>query len=114
MLNEESAARVFSNLREEVGHLAGYPADQKTYLQKIGTWDSLDELALEFDHSYRTLKSEGHLSEAQALAFGLLSAELGRISGRENAELWHGDQGLQRPEWSEIRRLAREALRCLD
>jgi hypothetical protein len=114
MLSEESLARAFSNLREEVGHLASDPAAQKAYLQKIGTWDSLDELALEFDHSYQTLNSAGRLSEVQALAFGLLSAELGRMSGPENAELWHGDDGLQRSEWSAIRRLASEALRCLD
>jgi hypothetical protein len=90
VLNEESAARILQNLREEVKHLASDPPVVEAYLRELGTWDCLDELALEFERSYSTLSSEGRLSEAQGLALGLLNTELERISGHKDAVLWYG------------------------
>jgi hypothetical protein len=88
MLSEDSAARFFQMLREDLQHLASDPPGQEAYLRELGTWDCLDELAEEFDQPYTTLKSESRLSEAQALVLGRLDAAIERISGEENAVLW--------------------------
>jgi hypothetical protein len=114
MLSEESALFFFQQLKEEVRRLASGPAVQEAYLRSLGTWDCLDEWALEFDHSYTTLQSNDQLSRSQALALSRLDVALARISGDNQAALWYGTQALQAPEWSEIRSLAGEALSCLD
>jgi hypothetical protein len=114
MLSEESASRFFVWLREQVGRLASDPEVQKAYLQELGTWDCLDELAEEFDTYYTTLLQEGRLRDIQLQTLDLLDAELRRISGQENAPLWYGAEALHAPEWSRIRQLAKDALRSLD
>jgi hypothetical protein len=114
MLNEESTLFFFQKLKEEVRRLASDPSVQEAYLRSLGTWDCLDELALEFDHSYTTLQSNDQLSRSQALALGHLDIALARMSGDKHAALWYGSEGLQEPEWSEVRKLAAEAHRCLE
>jgi hypothetical protein len=101
-------------LREEVERLASEPSVQEAYLQELGTWDNLDELALEFDCSYVSLTREGRLLDAQIQALALLNAELVRISGQENAALWYGIEALRGPGWEVIRKLARDGLQSLD
>jgi hypothetical protein len=97
-----------------VERLASEPSAQEAYLQDLGTWDNLDELALEFDCSHVALSREGRLQDAQIRALELLNSELVRISGQENAALWYGSEALCRPEWEVIRKLARDALQSLD
>ena len=113
MLSEEGRAGMFRNLKEEVRRLASDPTVQEAYLRWLGTWDCLDELALEFDHSYRTLESDGRLLPSQALTLGRLDFALARLS-EDKPALWYGTEALQAPEWSEVRKLAGEALSCLD
>src|SRR5260370_125090 len=104
----------FQKLKKKVRPPASDPSLQKTYLRSLGTRDCLGELALEFDHSYATLQSNDQLSHSQALALGHLDIALARMSGDKHEALWYGSEGLQEPEWSEVRKLAAEALRCLD
>ena len=109
MQSEEGALGLFQNLKEEVRRLASDPSVQEAYLRSLGTWDCLDELALEFGHSYKTLRSDNRLSPAQALTLGRIDLALARMS-EDKPALWYGSEALQGPEWSEIRKLASEAV----
>jgi hypothetical protein len=72
-----------------------------------------DELALEFDHSWKAAADSHAFTPDQRSILTQLDAFLGGISGREHAELWT-DQALgDAPEWQQIRILAREALASL-
>jgi hypothetical protein len=88
-----------------LGHLADDPLAQERYLREIGTWPSLDELALELDDAPpRAAETPVPLT--------LLSDRLDEMSGRANARLWE-PEALHGPEWEEVRRLAAEALSAL-
>src|SRR5260370_125088 len=80
----------FKFLKEEVRCLASDRSVQEAYLRSLGTWDCLDELALEFDHSYTTLQSNDQLSHSQALALGHLDIALARRSGDKHEAPWYG------------------------
>ena len=104
------APGTFYNLRDEVARLAAPPAVAEAYLRQVGTWDCLDELALEFNGSFVALRRMKLLSERQEATLAKIDEALTSMSGPERAELWYGTEGLERPEWEEIRKLAAEAL----
>ena len=95
-------------LVEVVKRLAASSDEQAGYLRLLGTFPSLDELALEFDD---LCGSQGTTVPASRWRESLakLDAALSAMSGTEHAYLWTAE-ALDRPEWAEIRALARDAL----
>ncbi len=97
------------DLKATVERLAA-PADrQLEWLGELGTFPSLDELALEFDDEFgrvRPLLEKGAVSMPGLAA---LDAQLSLMSGPENAELWR-PEALDGPEWARVRELATGAL----
>jgi hypothetical protein len=92
-------------LAEALARLAGDAQAQEQYLRALGTWPSLDELALEFDDVAEA--SEVPAEAADPLR--RLSEKLNEMSGHANARLWEPG-ALSGPEWDEVRRLAADAL----
>jgi hypothetical protein len=96
-------------LREALLRLASEPASQAGYLRQLGSWPSLDELALELDDvadaGRRELPAEPRrvLDELDAL-LDSMSAE---------PALWDGGALDTAPEWQRVRELARHALTAL-
>jgi len=72
-----------------------------------------DELALEFDDLFCVADAKreaGELSEKEHKALHRLDHMLDRMSGSENAHLWTNEALKNRPEWEDVRRLARDVL----
>jgi hypothetical protein len=96
-------------LRKTVERLAAPEAEGLAYLRALGTYPSLDELALglneELDRVRKTLPSDHPL-----LA---LDGKLDEMSGSEKASLWTVE-ALDSEPWDTVRRIAREALAELD
>ena len=105
-------AQHLAALKETVANLAATPLEQENYLRHIGTWPSLDELALEFDDAWRLLPglvAAGFLDPALSAPMAELDRMLDVISGSENEPLWY-DKALDGPEWLAIRKKANECL----
>jgi len=98
------------HLREELARLAN-PREAETYLRELGTWDCLDELALEFDHSFTFLRRSGALASDLEAILSDLEKALRNLSGRD--QFWFGRAASDTPEWQEVRRLARQALQLM-
>jgi hypothetical protein len=98
-------------LRVALEHLAADPDAQADYLQQLGTWPSLDELALELDDVAGASEAWGTPELVGRVR--ALSSKLEQMSGQENAQLWQ-PEALQMTEWTHIRALARQALAALD
>jgi hypothetical protein len=95
-------------LLESLKRLAAPADEQVAYLRDLGSFPSLDELALEFDDVFGppgTPPPEGPWADA----LSKLAAALNAMSGQENSHLWTAD-ALNGPEWAEVRSLAREAI----
>lgn len=98
--------------------MLGAPAEtQLAYLRKLGTYPSLDELALEFDDEYGRVRpedgpDENTLSPDTAAALAALDAKLTSMSRAINGQLWQ-PPALHGPEWSQTRSLALAALAAL-
>jgi len=102
-------------LGEAVHNLSQDSRSQESYLRSIGTWPSLDELALDLDDAYLPLVDNSALSQGELAALGDLSSALGSMSGPSNAQLWNGEVGaLDQSEWNRIRELAAKASSRLD
>jgi hypothetical protein len=95
-------------LADALAHLAADAREQEAYLRELGTWPSLDELALELDDV--TGASEAPAETVKRLR--LLAEKLAEMSGQVNARLWEPD-ALSSHEWEEVRRLAKDALAAL-
>ena len=72
--------------REALEHLAADAESQRTHLRQIGTWPSLDELALEFDDV--AAASESWATPTLRERVPLLDRRLAEMSGESNATLW--------------------------
>jgi hypothetical protein len=98
-------------LEEALAHLAADPDAQTRYLKQLGTWPSLDELALELDDvaEASTRRMSPRLSEVVVR----LSSRLDAMSGTDHAHLWEPD-ALHAAEWVEVRMLAQEALALME
>jgi hypothetical protein len=94
-------------LGEALERLAGDAEEQEQYLRAIGTWPSLDELALELDDVSGA--SEGWVSPELRACVRLLDEKLDGMSGDEQAAMWE-PEALTGPEWAEVRRLAADAV----
>lgn len=101
-------------LFETVSHLGADAQMQLRYLTELGTPDSADELALEFDDELSTLESmveAGEIKETVAEALRRLSHDLKEMSGASRAALWTRDALLNAEEWDAIRESARAVLK---
>jgi hypothetical protein len=76
-----------------------------------------DELGLEFEDGYLlvpTLVAEGVTFSRRSLSLlSQINTALSDMSGHHNADLWTEAAVRERPEWANIRSLAREALTLL-
>ncbi len=89
---QEHAPAIHCELKEQVSRLAAPPEVAETYLRKLGTWDCLDELALELEDSIDILRRVKGRSEAQDLALRKIEDALREMSGPDGAELWYGTE----------------------
>ncbi len=97
-------------LRNTLEHLAADPETQAHYLQQLGSWPSLDELALELDDVAEA--SESWASPMLRARVRELSSTLEQMSGEANVRLWQ-PEALHTREWAEVRALASRALAAL-
>ena len=97
-------------LREALDRLAADPETQARYLRQLGSWPSLDELALELDDV--AAASESWTSPALRDRVRLLSVKLSEMSGEANARLWQSES-LHTAEWADVRALAAQALEVM-
>src|SRR5438477_4427574 len=97
-------------LREAFEHLSADATAQEHYLRQLGTWPSLDELALDLGD----VASASETWEPRVVmeAVQRVSAKLDEMSGQQNKSLWEL-AALRGCEWAEVRRLATEALVAL-
>jgi hypothetical protein len=99
-----------ARLREALERLAADAESQESYLRGIGTWPSLDELALDLDDVAEAAVAS--LSLALRERVESLSRRLSEMSGSEYVRLWQSD-ALDGPEWAEVRSRASDALSAL-
>jgi hypothetical protein len=98
-------------------NLASGPDAQKAFLVDLGTGDSADELALEFDDMYRPLVhqfDELNVPHSTVEKLARLDGLLDEMSGPQHAELWESDALQTSEQWSEVRRLAADVISDLD
>jgi hypothetical protein len=97
-------------LVQSIKRLAAPADEQVAYLQRLGSFPSLDELALEFADMFGpagTLSFNGPPGWVETLQ--KLDQRLDAMSGQDNAHLWIA-QALDGTEWAQVRQLARKAL----
>lgn len=83
------------DLRTTVERLAAASEQQLEWLTPLGPLPSLDELALEFDDEFGRVREAIAADSASSLV--ALDAQLLRMSGAENAELWR-PEALEGPD----------------
>src|SRR6266851_5587066 len=94
-------------LEQALAHLAADPDAQAGYLKQLGTWPSLDELALELDDVAEA--SKPGMSSRLSEVVDRLSSRLDAMSGADHADLWEPN-ALHAAEWrSRARRRSRQA-----
>ena len=102
-----------SCVHDAVRVLSEEPEDQ---IASIGAGHP-DELGLGFEDGYLlvpTLVEEGVAFSRQSLSLlSQISNRLSDMSGDQNADLWTEAAIRERPEWANVRSLAREALPLL-
>jgi hypothetical protein len=108
LLHCMSIDRMERQLIAVVRRLADPPEVQAAYLRELGSYPSLDELALEFDDVRDAALLNADPAWAEAIH--ALDAQLSAMSSRTDAVLWNGDS-LHRDEWQRVRALAATALR---
>ena len=98
-------------LREALGRLAADPETQGRYLRRLGSWPSLDELALELDDV--AAASESWAPPTLRDHVRLLSMKLDEMSGESNVGLWQSE-ALHTAQWADVRVLAAQALEAMN
>jgi hypothetical protein len=105
-----SSPSLLQTMLSVLERLASTPAEQLSYLDRLGTPNSIDELALEFDDCFRPLQplllKSGAGEELSALN------TLDEALGSDSLE-WTRIALVQSSSWAQIRELAREAARLL-
>ena len=92
-------------------------SDQIEYLRKLGTFPSIDELALELDDVIfvvRTFLSRGVLTADEAEAIYAVSRKLKSMSGQRNARLWTEEALRESEDWADVRSMAASTLQSLE
>ena len=84
-----SQQALLEQLIAALSRLARTAEGQIAYLEVLGSEQSADELALEFDDvAEASLAARGLLSKGQQILLGDLDRQLDEISGSEHADLW--------------------------
>lgn len=105
----ESFAMGIKLMKEALETLALPPNEQASYLVKGGYGDCTDELALEFDDAYQTIKGYFGKKRLPSEAERLLESihvQLKSISGPQHSEFWTASALKEKGEWKSIRDLA--------
>jgi hypothetical protein len=89
--------------------LAAAPESQAAYLRRLGSYPSLDELALEFDDAFVAARHGLDESTSWAVGLGRIDAKLTSMSRQRHADLWVAGT-LTGEEWDEVRALACKAV----
>ncbi len=92
--------------------LSAKKEEQSSYLKKIGTYPSCEELALEYYDIYIVVSFKTNplnLSNDSLEQLKIINDVLDKISGPENEKFWIVDF-LENEPWNEIRSLAEEVL----
>lgn len=107
----------FIRLIRSLKLLAMSPEVQISYLKKLGTYPSCDELALEFDDSFSPSKPPllGRIGELSALEETLVSIdnELDSMSNSDDEGLWNVES-LAGTKWMKVRNLAQRAILLIE
>jgi hypothetical protein len=98
--------------RTTVERLAAPAQEQESYLRRLGTAPSADELALEFSDAF-VVEREGLYEPVREAAL-LLDMYLTDISGPQKADLWTVAALYGAMEWARVRQLAGDVLRRMD
>jgi hypothetical protein len=96
-------------LKATVARLAADKEEQVAYLRRLGTYPSLDELALTFDDELGRVRP--NLATNHPLL--ALDRKLHEMSGSDKASLWT-PEALDSETWQAVRALARHALAELE
>ncbi len=110
---ETNVEAAVTQLRKALEHLAADARAQERHLRELGSWPSLDELALEFDDIEGTAGEAarlGRISPEACRRIEALDALLESMSGPGNGNLWSDSALSERAEWVTVRFLARLAL----
>jgi hypothetical protein len=110
LASNQCPAPLEARLREALQQLAADAESQESYLRRIGTWPTLDEVALDLDD----------VAEAAAPALSPIvrervesvSRKLAEMSGESNLSLWE-PEALRGRDWAKVRALAADALSAL-
>lgn len=112
---EGSPPILSADLYQALKRLGAEPQEQIAYLSAGGPpylpdllYDFVDEV-----WSVVKLRDEGHLSPEQADAIFSIDRKISEMSGTR-PELWTVDALRTRPEWRELRKLAKRALRTIE
>ena len=110
-MNEEARKQALvESLRGSLRRLASPATEQRRYLEELGVSPDVDELALEFDDLWPSVRPFS--SEALRCCCDELDRYFGTFSGKTFEALWHVD-ALSRSEWEGVRELAGRALAAL-
>lgn len=100
-------------LLEAITLLASDPATQLAYLNSLGSYPVVDELALDFDaiaSARNDMLAKGEITAEEHQLLPKLDSMLDQMSGPANAALWTPEALQTHPLWSDVRR---EATQCL-
>ena len=103
----KQAPKALFDLQIVLARLAAPAAEQRSYLEQLGVFPSIDELALEFDDVMALvpqLVGEGHLTDAQTETMHAIDQKLSEMS--KNPLLWEIEALAKHPDWEEIRNIA--------
>lgn len=98
------------SLRSSLRRLASPPAEQRQYLEELGVSPDTDELALEFDDLWPSVRP--FATGALRSSCDELDQWFSGFSGAAFGALWHVD-ALAGSEWERVRELAARALAAL-
>jgi hypothetical protein len=109
---------VINNLLiSSVEMLAATSDYQREYLKKLGSFPSLNELALEFDDVYPAFKaqtqSDAPIPESILVKFDSIDSALNLLSDSDYQNVWD-EKALDTQPWVEIRNIAISVLKEID
>jgi hypothetical protein len=113
----ENAINVFLQEIISMLRVLAFEADhQIAYLRTLGILSHVDELGLEFEDLWVQCDSKrdsGILSEQQYSQLESLAKNLDEISGPQHADLWTLSALKERPEWNQVRNIAKKCLEVM-
>ncbi|HEX5114202.1 MAG TPA: hypothetical protein VFW65_03285 [Pseudonocardiaceae bacterium] len=112
----EPDGRGVVKLMRAVAMLAMPAPIQADYLNRIGTPDVADELALELDDTLQLadkLRDHGYLTDTEYTMLHALNRKLDSMSGHNHEPLWRTSALAEQSEWQQVRAMAQEFLQSV-